>query len=159
MLAVGSVSTYTCMQIYILTADRARQGSSPLVTLDLPKALSEQVMNALKADPRTVDLRALAPHFYRLGCRILQLFEEEEMADVLSHVRLPFGALYCKLLCTDYFLLTTDRRSRRGRCRYPTMPITLPAQCLDRSSSVAWTRRNVSVESSLSITSSILAGY
>ncbi|EEQ33531.1 DNA replication complex GINS protein psf3 [Microsporum canis CBS 113480] len=63
----------------------ARQGSSPLVTLDLPKALSEQVMNALKADPRTVDLRALAPHFYRLGCRILQLFEEEEMADVLSH--------------------------------------------------------------------------
>ncbi|OAL69564.1 DNA replication complex GINS protein PSF3 [Trichophyton violaceum] len=63
----------------------ARQGSSPLVTLDLPKALSEQVMNALKADPRTVDLRALAPHFYRLGCRILQLFEEEEMVDVLSH--------------------------------------------------------------------------
>ncbi|EGE00254.1 GINS complex subunit Psf3 [Trichophyton tonsurans CBS 112818] len=63
----------------------ARQGSSPLVTLDLPKALSEQVINALKADPRTVDLRALAPHFYRLGCRILQLFEEEEMVDVLSH--------------------------------------------------------------------------
>ncbi|EGD91036.1 DNA replication complex GINS protein psf3 [Trichophyton rubrum D6] len=63
----------------------ARQGLSPLVTLDLPKALSEQVMNALKADPRTVDLRALAPHFYRLGCRILQLFEEEEMVDVLSH--------------------------------------------------------------------------
>lgn len=57
------------------------------MTLDLPKALSEQVMNALKADPRTVDLRALAPHFYRLGCRILQLFEEEEMGDVLSHVR------------------------------------------------------------------------
>ncbi|OAL68083.1 DNA replication complex GINS protein PSF3 [Trichophyton rubrum] len=68
-----------------LDGNAGGDGLSPLVTLDLPKALSEQVMNALKADPRTVDLRALAPHFYRLGCRILQLFEEEEMVDVLSH--------------------------------------------------------------------------
>ena len=44
-------------------------------------------MNALKADPRTVDLRALAPHFYNLGARILDLFEEEEMIEVLSDVR------------------------------------------------------------------------
>ena len=58
-----------------------------LVTLDLPLALSERVMNALKADPRTVDLRALAPHFYGLGVRILELFEEEEMVDILSDVR------------------------------------------------------------------------
>jgi GINS complex subunit 3 len=39
-------------------------------------------LNALKADPRTVDLRALAPHFYNLGARILELFEEEEMIEV-----------------------------------------------------------------------------
>jgi GINS complex subunit 3 len=44
-------------------------------------------MNALKADPQTVDLRAQAPHFYRLGVRILELFEEEEMGDVLGDVR------------------------------------------------------------------------
>jgi len=43
-------------------------------------------MNALKADPRTVDLRSLAPHFYSLGVRILELFEEEEMVDILSYV-------------------------------------------------------------------------
>ena len=43
-------------------------------------------MNALKADPRTVDLRALAPHFYNLSERILELFEEEDMVDVLSDV-------------------------------------------------------------------------
>lgn len=43
-------------------------------------------MNALKADPRTVDLRAQAPHFYNLGTRILELFEEEEMVDVLIDV-------------------------------------------------------------------------
>lgn len=53
----------------------------------MPDALSERVMNALKADPRTVDLRALAPHFYHLSERILELFEEEEMADVLIEVR------------------------------------------------------------------------
>ncbi|KAJ5606200.1 hypothetical protein N7510_008981 [Penicillium lagena] len=62
----------------------ARLGTSRLVTLDMPDALSERVMNALKADPRTVDLRALAPHFYSLSERILEIFEEEEMVDVLS---------------------------------------------------------------------------
>jgi GINS complex subunit 3 len=56
------------------------------VTLDPPSALSPRVLNALKADPRTVDLRALAPHFYDLGARILELFEEEEMIEVLSDV-------------------------------------------------------------------------
>ncbi|KAJ4359088.1 DNA replication protein [Ascochyta clinopodiicola] len=55
-----------------------------LVTLDTPTALSPRVLNALKADPKTVDLRALAPHFYNLGARILELFDEEDMVDVLS---------------------------------------------------------------------------
>ncbi|KAJ9666659.1 DNA replication protein [Coniosporium apollinis] len=60
------------------------QGPTPLLTLDLPTSLSPRVLNALKADPRTVDLRALAPHFYALGARMLELFEEEEVGDVLS---------------------------------------------------------------------------
>jgi GINS complex subunit 3 len=60
--------------------------TSSLVTLDPPAALSPRVLNALKADPKTVDLRALAPHFYNLGARILELFEEEEMIEVLSEV-------------------------------------------------------------------------
>ena len=47
-------------------------------------------MNALKADPRTIDLRALAPHFYNLSQRILELFEEEEMVDVLTNVLFSF---------------------------------------------------------------------
>lgn len=55
-----------------------------MATLDLPAALSARVMNALKADPRTVDLRALAPHFYALGARMLELFEEEEMGEILA---------------------------------------------------------------------------
>ncbi|KAL1627600.1 DNA replication protein [Neofusicoccum ribis] len=55
-----------------------------MATLDLPAALSARVMNALKADPRTVDLRALAPHFYALGARMLELFDEEEMGEILA---------------------------------------------------------------------------
>lgn len=62
-----------------------------LVTLDPPSALSSRVLNALKADPRTVDLRALAPYFYNLGARILDLFDEEEMIEVLSDVCLSNG--------------------------------------------------------------------
>lgn len=59
------------------------------MTLDLPNALSQRVMNALMADPRTVDVRALAPHFYSLAVRILELFEEEEMVEILSEVKSP----------------------------------------------------------------------
>ncbi|KAI9821457.1 MAG: DNA replication protein [Thelocarpon impressellum] len=82
-----------------------RLGTSPLATLDLPPALSARVLNALQADARMVDLRALAPHFYGLGARMLELFEEEEMADVLletfkvraaeiaDHAHNPRGAL------------------------------------------------------------------
>lgn len=72
----------------------------------MPFALSERVMNALKADPRTIDLRALAPHFYNLSERILELFEEEEMVDVLSNV-----CTYPSLLplqSTNPYLTETD---------------------------------------------------
>lgn len=55
-------------------------------------------MNALKADPRTIDLRSLAPHFYSLSERVLELFEEEEMVDVLSNVCLD------RLFCFAFFL-------------------------------------------------------
>lgn len=58
-------------------------GSSALATLDLPAALSTRVLNALRADPKSVDVRAQAQHFYAIGARMLELFEEEDLADVL----------------------------------------------------------------------------
>ncbi|KAI5308596.1 DNA replication protein [Ascosphaera atra] len=82
-----------------------RPGADPVVTLDLPRALSDPVLNALKAEPRSVDIRAQAPHFYRLAVRILALVEEEGMDDVLldtlkkraleifNHAHNPRGAL------------------------------------------------------------------
>ena len=59
--------------------------SKSLVTIDLPPSLAPRVMNALKADPKSVDLRVLAQNFYGLGARILELFEEEEVCDVLMN--------------------------------------------------------------------------
>lgn len=61
-----------------------------MATLDMPEALGARVLNALRADPRSVDLRRQAAHFYALGARMLELFEEDELVDVLSEVRLWF---------------------------------------------------------------------
>lgn len=61
--------------------------SQPLCTLDLPASISPRVLAALKAGPKTVDLRQLASHYYDLAARVLELFEEEEIVDVLSEVR------------------------------------------------------------------------
>ena len=57
-----------------------------VITLDIPTALAPRIQNALKADPRTVELRSLATHFYGLGERVLGLFEEEGLCDVLINV-------------------------------------------------------------------------
>ena len=73
----------------MLAVSQSQSGTSTL-TLDMPYALSTRVINALKADPKTLDLRALAPHFYALGARMLELFEEDDVGDVLNDVR-AFG--------------------------------------------------------------------
>ncbi len=53
------------------------------VTLSLPSALSNDVVQALKADPRAVPLRDQSAHFYTLAAHMLDLFEEKELAVVL----------------------------------------------------------------------------
>jgi len=65
--------------------------TSSLVTLSIPTPLSPRVFNALKADPRTVDLRSLASHFYNLATRLLEMYveditkgQEQEIIKVLS---------------------------------------------------------------------------
>ncbi len=70
-------------------------GSASLATLDLPAALGPRVLNALRADPVSVDLRAQAPWFYGLGERMLELFDEEEVGDVLTDVRMLLKSSIC----------------------------------------------------------------
>ena len=64
----------------------AGPSSSSLATLDMPTALGLRVMNALRADPKSVDVRAQALFFYGLGERMLELFEEEAMGELLTDV-------------------------------------------------------------------------
>lgn len=58
-------------------------GDTSLASMDMPNALGQRVINALKADPKSVELRAQAQHFYNLGARMLELFEDDEVAEVL----------------------------------------------------------------------------
>lgn len=67
-------------------SSRNTPGSAQLVTLNFPTPLQQRVINALKADPKTVDLRAQAPHFYALGARIMELFEDPVVLDTLLDV-------------------------------------------------------------------------
>ncbi|KAK0630468.1 hypothetical protein B0T17DRAFT_490520 [Bombardia bombarda] len=53
------------------------------VTFDLPSALGNDVVQALKADPRAVPLRDQSPHFYGLATHMMDLSEEQELAAVL----------------------------------------------------------------------------
>ncbi|PHH61426.1 hypothetical protein CDD81_397 [Ophiocordyceps australis] len=53
------------------------------LTLNLPTCLSDTVVNALKADPRAVPLRDQCVYFYGVAVRMLDLFDEGELAAVL----------------------------------------------------------------------------
>lgn len=64
----------------------AGPSSGSLTSLDMPAALGQRVMNALRADPKSVDLRAQAQWFYGLSERMLELFEDEEMIEILIDV-------------------------------------------------------------------------
>ena len=65
---------------------RNNPGSPEVVTLEFPAPLQQRVINALRADPKTVDLRAQAPHFYALGSKIMELFDDPDVLDTLVDV-------------------------------------------------------------------------
>lgn len=53
------------------------------VNLSIPDALSNECIQALKADPRAVQLRQRSINFYGLSTRLMDLFEERELDAVL----------------------------------------------------------------------------
>lgn len=61
----------------------AEEDAKSFVSLNLPPSLSNEVMSALKADPRAVPLRDQSHNFYGLGTRMLDLFEEKEICTIL----------------------------------------------------------------------------
>ncbi|KEZ40733.1 DNA replication complex GINS protein PSF3 [Scedosporium apiospermum] len=67
----------------MLAISSTGEDAKPPVTMSPPAALSTEVVQALKADPRAVPLRDQSAHFYGLGTRMLDLFEDKELAEVL----------------------------------------------------------------------------
>jgi GINS complex subunit 3 len=63
-------------------ASSGDDSKAPL-TLNLPPCLSEAVVAALRADPRAVALRDQSVHLYGVGVRMLDLFDERELATAL----------------------------------------------------------------------------
>ncbi|KAB5527926.1 hypothetical protein GE09DRAFT_975429 [Coniochaeta sp. 2T2.1] len=60
------------------------QGSeTAFLVVELPKPLSQEVFQALKADPRAVPLRDQSAHFYNLATKMLDLFDEKDMTATL----------------------------------------------------------------------------
>ncbi|KAK4502405.1 hypothetical protein PRZ48_005830 [Zasmidium cellare] len=62
----------------------AGPSSATLASVDMPSELGPRVLNALKADPKSVDIKAQARWFYGLGERMLDLFDDEEISEVLN---------------------------------------------------------------------------
>ena len=76
----------------------AGPSSASLASLDMPTALGHRVLNALRADPKSVDLRAQAQWFYGLGERMLDLFGDEDVAEVVNNVcYLSIEYLFCQI--------------------------------------------------------------
>ncbi|KAI1134323.1 DNA replication complex GINS protein PSF3 [Hypoxylon sp. FL0543] len=61
----------------------SEEDSKSFISIDLPPSLSNEVLSALKADPRAVPLRDQSHNFYGLGTRMLDVFEEREICAIL----------------------------------------------------------------------------
>ncbi|KAM0282032.1 hypothetical protein ACHAQH_003238 [Verticillium albo-atrum] len=70
-------------EMLALKDQSAPEDTKPPVTLNLPSTVSGQVVAALKADPRAVAVRDQSAHFYGVGIRMLELFDERDLGAVL----------------------------------------------------------------------------
>ncbi len=68
----------------LLAVSKPTPSMSNFGTMDTPTALGPRVLNALKADPKSVDLRAQAQWYYGVSQRILDLFGDEDMVEVMT---------------------------------------------------------------------------
>lgn len=70
----------------MLAVSRPSPSADNLASLDMPKALGQKVINALLADPTSVQVRDHATYFFGLGERMLELFEDEDLIITLLEV-------------------------------------------------------------------------
>lgn len=58
--------------------------SVPFVELLTPDMFSPKVINAIKADPTSLDLHAINSYFYALALKWISLFSDREFADIVT---------------------------------------------------------------------------
>lgn len=81
--AGATVSLPLWLAEMLVIANTGGVDNKTFVTFDLPPALGNDVISALKADPRAVPLRDRSAHFYGLATHMMDLSEEQELGQVL----------------------------------------------------------------------------
>lgn len=70
---------------WLTISGTSSSGSQQFVNIQDPQIFGPKVMNALKSDPASVDLRALSPVWLSLAHKWIDLFNEDEFADVVEY--------------------------------------------------------------------------
>lgn len=60
-------------------------GTQQFINIQDPQIFSTKVMNALKTDPASVDIRALSPVWFSLANKWIDLYNEDDFADVVHY--------------------------------------------------------------------------
>ncbi|KAL2891968.1 DNA replication complex GINS protein PSF3 [Ceratocystis lukuohia] len=83
-LVAGTQLSLPLWLAQMLASSTMASGESA-VTMTLPEALSHEVVQALKADPRAVAVRERTANFYNLTDRMLDLFDDVPLAAVVRY--------------------------------------------------------------------------
>ncbi|CCD25914.2 DNA replication protein PSF3 NDAI_0G01380 [Naumovozyma dairenensis CBS 421] len=83
----------------------------PFVELLTPDMFSPKVINAIKADPASLDLHAINSYFYSLATKWITLFNDKQLAEVVHNLLLERSQIinkYAGSVPVDLFHSSTD---------------------------------------------------
>lgn len=64
------------------------QSFTPFLNMLTPETFTNKVINAIKTDPISLDLHSINPYFYDLAIKWIELFSDNELADIVSNLLL-----------------------------------------------------------------------
>lgn len=66
----------------------SEEESTPFLQMLTPETFTNKVINAIKADPVSLDLHSINPHFYSLAIKWINLFSDKDLAKIVSDLLL-----------------------------------------------------------------------
>jgi len=60
----------------------------PFLEMSTPESFSQRVINAIKTDPKSLDLHSINPHFYELAIKWCAIYSVKDLAKVVSELLL-----------------------------------------------------------------------